>query len=215
VLEKTQQFHNKYNPQNPEKMAAQVLLVVDEELSFWDKSYGRLTEKILSNRYPIAKTGSVYDLFLRSDLPEINAQSYQVIWLMGMLRLSPDEEAKIKMWQERGTTVLWTNDKGTSLYFPGKAGQLIPEKFKWSPSELREIWKKAGVHQYIATEDIFYVGRNWLSVHSVAGGDISIQLPYYAQVIDPLTNKVMSDSTKLINIRMDSLSTVLFRVHPL
>lgn len=215
VLEKTQQFHNKYNPQNPEKMAAQVLLVVDEELSFWDKSYGRLTEKILSNRYPIAKTGSVYDLFLRSDLPEINTQPYQVIWLMGLLRLSPEEEAKIKLWQEMGKTVLWTNDKGTSLYYPRKAGQLIPEKFQWSPSELREIWKNAGVHQYIATEDILYVGNNWLSIHSVAGGEKSIQLPYYAQVIDPLTDKVMSDSTKVINIKMDSLSTVLYRIHPL
>lgn len=192
-----------------------VLVIVDEELSFWDKSYGRLTEKILSNRYPIAKTGSSYDLYLRTDIQEIAFSQYQVIWLMGLLQLTDKETALIKKLQKLGKTVLWTNDKGTTLNLPGKTDNFLPEKLQWKPSELKKIWAEAGVHQYITSEDIIYVGRNWLSLHSIDGGEKIIQLPYFARVIDPFTNKVMADSTNQITIKMDVMSTVLYRVHPL
>jgi len=214
VLEKTQQLQQQYPPKNPEKMNPSVLVIVDEELSFWDKSYGSLTEKILSNRYPLAKTGSGYALFLRTDLQSIADARYQAVWLMGLLQLSTEEKEKIKSWENMGKTVLWTNDKGTTLNRPGKAPQFLAEKWQWSPTELREIWKEAGVHQYITTEDICYTGRNWLSLHSVDGGEKTIHLPFYAQVIDPLENKVLSDSTNQIQINMDPISTVLFRVNP-
>tara|TARA_R110002111_G_scaffold97804_8_gene151094 strand:+ start:3881 stop:5869 length:1989 start_codon:yes stop_codon:yes gene_type:complete len=214
VLEKTQQFHQDYPSENPEIMKPSVLVIVDEELSFWDKSYGRLAEKILSNRYPIAKTGSAYDLYLRTDLQEIAHSQYQVIWLMGLLQLTDKETALIKRWQKMGKTVMWTSNKGTKLNYPEKAAEFLPGKLQWKPSELKKIWTEAGVHQYISSEDICYVGRNWLSLHSVDGGEKNIQLPYYAQVIDPLTNKVLSDSTNQINIKMDAISTVIFRVNP-
>ena len=215
VLEKTQQFHQDFPSKNPEKMKPGVLVIVDEELSFWDKSYGRLTEKILSNRYPIAKTGSSYDLYLRTDIQEIAFSQYQVIWLMGLLQLTDKETALIKKLQKLGKTVLWTNDKGTTLNLPGKTDNFLPEKLQWKPSELKKIWAEAGVHQYITSEDIIYVGRNWLSLHSIDGGEKIIQLPYFARVIDPFTNKVMADSTNQITIKMDVMSTVLYRVHPL
>ena len=214
VLEKTQKFHQDYPSKNPEKMKPSVLVIVDEELSFWDKSYGRLAEKILSNRYPIAKTGSAYDLYLRTDLQEIAHSQYQVIWLMGLLHLTDKETALIKRWQKMGKTVMWTSNKGTKLNYPEKAAEFLPGKLQWKPSELKKIWTEAGVHQYISSEDICYVGRNWLSIHSVDGGEKNIQLPYFAQVIDPITNKVLSDSTNQIQIKMDAKSTVIFRVNP-
>ncbi|NOX65884.1 MAG: hypothetical protein GXO85_08810, partial [Chlorobi bacterium] len=106
VIEKTQQFYTKFHPQNKDKMRSQVCVIVDEELSFWDASYGKLTNEILSNRYPLAKTGAPYDLFLRTDLDNISTTQYKVIWLMGLLKLQKNEILKIEKWRQQGITVL-------------------------------------------------------------------------------------------------------------
>jgi beta-galactosidase len=214
VLARTQQISRNYPPKNPNTMRPSVLVIVDEELSFWDKSYGQLAGKILSNKYPIAKTGSNYDLFLRTDLEKIQDAHHKVIWLMGLLRLSSGEKEKIRHWQKTGKTVLWTNAKGTALYVPGKEQQFMAGKLKWTPSELGKIWDEAGVHRYVTTEDICYAGRNWLSLHTLEGGEKSIRLPFYAQVIDPLENKILSDSTNQIHFKIAPGTTRIFRINP-
>lgn len=214
VIEKTQQFYTEYTPNNEMKMQSQVCVIVDEELSFWDASYGRLSGEILSNQYPLAKTGAPYDLFLRTDLDTIPTSQYQVIWIMGVLNLKKEELTMLHEWQGQGITVLWTNDKGTTVYKKGEKALVMHEKFKWSDLELRDIWEAAGVHLYIDTNDVFYIGRNWMCIHTITGGYRNINLPFYAQVIDPITNKVVSDSTNLVSINLNPRSTTLLRINP-
>ncbi|MCM4151028.1 hypothetical protein DHD05_05430 [Arenibacter sp. N53] len=215
VLEKTQELHTLFPPSIGEKMKSQVGVVVDEEISFWDPTYGQLTENILSNRYPLAKTGTSYDLFLRTDLKSMPTAQYKVVWLMGVLELNSIEEASIKKWTEQGITVLWTNGKGTIIFDPNGGELFLDGKLKWSASELGATWDKAGVHRYIDTEDVFYIGRNWMGIHTIEGGERTINFPFNAQVIDPLENKILHDSTRQFKLTLKPKSTVLLRVNPL
>lgn len=214
VIEKTQQYHIMYPQQIGEKMQSQVLVIVDEELSFWDASLGRLSENILSNRFPLAKTGAPHDLYLRTDLDAIPTDQYKVIWLMGILDLKDEEIIYIYNWRNQGITVLWTNGNGTKIYEKTDREFFFSEKFKWSDAQLRELWKRAGVHLYIDTDDVLYIGRNWLSIHTVIGGDRTIRFPFHAQVIDPLKEKVIEDYTNSLKINIAPKSTTLFRIDP-
>jgi beta-galactosidase len=189
-------------------------VIVDEELSFWDPTYGHLTENILSNRYPLAKTGNSYDLFLRTDLESMPTSQYKVVWLMGLLELNSKEEARIKKWTKQGVTVLWTNGKGTSILRPNGDQLFMDNKFKWTASELGELWERAGVHRYIKTDDVFYIGRNWMGIHTINGGERIIDFPYMAQIIDPIKNEIMADSTRQLQLIMKPKSTLLLRVNP-
>ncbi len=213
VIEKTQQFYTEFHPQNKDKMQSQVCVIVDEELSFWDASYGKLTNEILSNRYPLAKTGAPYDLFLRTDLENISTNQYKVIWLMGLLKLKKDEILKIEKWRQQGITVLWTDGYGTKIYYQDDE-ELRNKKIKWTASELRNVWKKAGVHFYIETDDVLYIGNNWLSIHTVEGGKRTIKFPYLAQVVEPQNQEIIADSTNKFDINLKPRSTILLRINP-
>lgn len=215
VLEKTQQLYTIFSPSTGEDMKSQVGVFVDEELSFWDPTYGKLTENILSNRYPLAKTGSSYDLFLRSDMPRMPITQYKVVWLMGFLELSAKEEVSIKKMTKQGLTVLWTNGRGTHIYHPKESQIFMDGKFNWSAKELGALWDKAEVHRYLDTEDVFYIGRNWMGIHTIKGGDLTIKLPFKAEVIDPLGNEILFDSTRTFELKLEPKSTKILRINPL
>lgn len=213
VIKKTNQFFTKY-PQNIGlDMQPEVCVIVDEQLHFWDASYGELTEQILSNRYPLARTGAPHDLFLRTDIENILTDQYKVIWLMGFLDLNDKEKQKINQWQKQGITVLWTDGNGTHKFSAAKSDYI--DNFKqFTDSQLRDIFKNAGVHIYIDSGDLFYIGRNWLCIHSVFGGNKKINLPFSAEVINAKNDKKYSDLTNIIEIDMTAKSTLLFRVNP-
>ncbi len=214
VLEKTQELHLKFPTKDKDKMRPEVCVIVDEELSFWDASYGKLTNAVLSNRYPLAKTGTSHDLFLRTDVDVLSMKQYKVIWLMGLLELEDKERIKLKKWREEGITVLWTSAKGTKIYYSNGQEPFMPEKIKWSDKELRSLWKETGVHLYIDDKDVFYIDHNWMCIHTIDGGEKEIRFPFCAQVLDPLKSKILADSTKVIKLNLEPRSTTLLRVNP-
>ena len=214
VLKKTQQYFTEYPPQADNFMHPQVCVIVDEELSFWDASYGRLTENILSNRYSLGKTGAPYDLYLRTDLNAVSTCEYRVIWLMGMLELTEEETHKIEAWQQQGITVLWTDGTGTRIYRLSDEVTYLQGRFNWTDLQLRELWKVSGVHIYLDADDVFYIGRKWMCIHTVMGGDRVVEFPFYTEVIDPLKQQIVADSTNVIEISLPPKSTTLLRINP-
>ncbi|WP_158285071.1 beta-galactosidase [Arenibacter aquaticus] len=215
VLDKTQQLYTRFPPSSGEKMKSQVGVIVDEELSFWDPTYGHLTENLISNRYPLAKTGNSYDLFLRTDLERMSTSQYKLVWLLGLLELHSEEETRIQRLTKQGVTVLWTNGKGTNIFRPNRDQLFLEGKLKWTASELGELWEGAGVHRYIETQDVFYIGRNWMGIHTIKGGKKNITFPFKAQIIDPIKNEILTDSSSQLELVMDPKSTILLRVNPL
>ena len=215
VLKKTQQYHNKYPSREEPMTESQVCVMVDEELSFWDASTGSLTNEILSNRYSLGKTGAPYDLYLRSDFDSLSNTKYKVIWLMGILELKEEELSRVEAWRKQGITVLWTDGNGTSIFKGSEAVSRVDGKLKWQASQLRELWKEAGVHIYLDSDDVLYIGRGWLCVHTVNGGEKVVTLPCYAQVTDPSTGQIISESSKQIELNLDPGSTTLYKVDPI
>ena len=94
-----------------------------------------------------------------------------------------------------------------------EARRLAMEKFTWSDLQLRELWKEAGIHIYLDTDDVLYIGRKWMCIHTVQGGDRVVRFPFYAQVIDPLKQQIVEDSTNVLQIRLAPKSTTLFRIN--
>jgi beta-galactosidase len=214
VIEKTNQFFTKFPQDTGLEMRPEVCVFVDEQLHFLDASYGTLTEKILSNRYPLAKTGTPHDLFLRTDMERITAQQYKIIWLMGFLELTEEETVRIQNWQDDGITVMWT-DKGGTHILKNNNDDYKRNVISISDSQLRKVFEDAGVHIYIQSGDVFYIGRNWLCIHTILGGEKTINLPFPAKVTDPLDEKIISESTKTIKINMAPKSTLILRLNPL
>lgn len=210
VLQHTQELYTKYPYAENNTMPAQVCVFVDEELSFYDTSFGSLTSKILNNRSTLAKTGAPYDLFLRSDIDTAPLDSYRVIWLMGVLELSESEHSLIDAWRKSGKTVLWTNGDSTKIFTPERETTL--DQLAFNAEELQGMWKNAGVFIYLDTNDVFYAGRSWLSIHSIAGGKKTIRLPFAANIYDPVRHHLLSESEREVVIDMPGNSTVLLRV---
>lgn len=214
VLQKTSQFYTQYSPHNAEKMRSQVAVFVDEELCFWDASGGRLAENILSNRYPLAKTGAPYNLFLRLDFAALPPNQYKVIWLLGVPELEKKEFIQIEKWRQQGITVMWTDLNGTSIYKNSETKKYYKNKFKWSALQLQDIWELAGVHIYCESNDVFYIGNNWLCIHTVLGGDRTIKFPFATEVISPVRKQIMADSTHSITFNLTANSTTILRINP-
>jgi beta-galactosidase len=212
ILKKTQDYSILYPAVEEEKMQSQVCIIVDEELCFRDASYGKLTENILSNRFSLAKCGAPYDLFLRNDLNKIPIKQYKVIWLMGLLELDEEESLTVKKYLELGTTVVWTNGNDTRIYNRNNEDIYFKDKVRWSESQLRELWKRAGVHIYIETDDVLYAGHNWICIHTVNGGTRTLRFPFLTRVIDPDTKATVADSAKSVEINLMPKSTVLLRL---
>ena len=214
VLAKGQTLYEEFPSKVEVKMQPQVCVIVDEDLCFWDASYGKLASSILINRYPLAKTGAPYDLFLRTDLDKIDLSHYRVIWLMGVVQLNSKELQKIKEWRKNGVMVLYTNETGTNVDDIFGRESFYKGKLSWSETELRKLWKDAGVHIYLDTDDVFYIGRSWLCIHTTSGGKREIKLPFYAKVMNPLNHQSLADSTNSIEINLAPKSTTLLRVMP-
>ncbi|HBE41783.1 MAG TPA: hypothetical protein DDW27_11375 [Bacteroidales bacterium] len=211
VIGKTLDLYNSYPQSDGGKMKPQVCVVYDEHLCFLDASNGSLTEQILSNRYPLGKTGTSYDLLLRPDLNKIPTDQYKAVWLLGLTDLSEDEMLLIKKLRESGTTVLLTDKGGTNI-IRGNQDVFVKDKITWTDSQLRKIFENAGVHVYIKSGDVFYAGRSWLCIHTIAGGERTISLPFMARVINPVENTVLSEKTDELKVNFESKSTLLLRL---
>jgi beta-galactosidase len=214
VLRDTQQLWQRYPPRIVPEMQAQVGVVVDEELCFHDAGFGRLTEQILSNRYPLARTGAPYNLYLRQDLGALDLQRYRLLWLLGVPDLRTTESQRLAAARQAGLSILWTDTQGTQVHGPNNAKQTMPGKFRWTSAELRTLWRRAGVHLYSDADDVLYAGRGWLCLHSATGGKRQIRPPFTAQVTNPITQRVLYPATSSFPVDLPKNSTVLLRIVP-
>ncbi len=214
VLERSKDMYSSFPQDDGEKMHPEVGIICDEELCFLDASYGPLTEQILSNRYPLGKTGAPYDLYLRTDIKNIPPDKYKVIWLLGFPGITDDESDQVIKWLQKGITVITTNSDGTSINGAGEK-VFIKDKISWTDSQLRNVFGNAGVHIYSDAGDVLCAGRNWICIHTVAGGPRTIRLPFMAKITDAVSNKILSRKTDNVRIDINSKSTILLRIDPL
>ncbi len=208
VLKDTQTLWQMTAAEPDTHLQSQICVLVDEELAFYDASYGKLAGEILANRSALGKTGAPYDLYLISDWDRLPKSQYRLIWLLGVPELSAQERISFS---ERDAMVIWTNTTTTRVLAP-EPGPVM-ERVRFTPETLRQWIKQAGVHSYLYSEDVLYAGNGWLSVHTIAGGEREIRLPFTASVKAPLQNKVISDSCEQFSIDLPANSSTILRVN--
>ena len=212
VIASGQRFFERYPDEAFPAMAPQVAVVVDEKLGAMDASFGGLTSRLTHNRYALGKTGAPYDFYLREDLDAVKAGDYQVVWYLGLLALTDDEQSYLDDAAEQDTWVVWTDGSQSTIYQPDGQVHRRDAKIQWSASELGELFERAGVHRYLkGGQDVLYAGRGWIRLHSAEGGDKLVKLPFNATVIDPLVETVVANGDAF-EVTMEAKSTRLFKL---
>ncbi|MEC3880059.1 hypothetical protein [Parapedobacter sp. 10938] len=212
ILAAGQRFFERYPDEAFPAMAPRVAVVVDEKLGAMDASFGALTGGLLHNRYALGKTGVPYDLYLREDLDAVKDGGYQVVWYLGLLSLTEEERSFLDEAASRDIWMIWTDGYESTVYQSDDGVDHMDAKIQWSASELGDLFGKAGVHRYLeGGKDVLYAGRGWICLHSVAGGDKLINLPFSATIIDPIADAVITDGDSF-KVAMDANSTRLFKL---
>jgi len=90
-----------------------------------------------------------------------------------------------------------------SLYI---ASPIIPPRFYIN------LFRYAGVHVYLDTEDIVLVNRSYLAINASSDGIRHISLPREKRVLDAFNGRLISPSTKEITCKMRFGETRIFRL---
>ncbi len=198
---------------DPPQMRAQICVVIDETANFRDRSQGQMAQKIFRHRYAMARIGSPCAVILSSDMVELEPESYRCIWMLGArpntAKLAREAEhlcgapGKVMITDEFGTR---SADGNTTLSLDAELSETI--------DAMRSMAKAAGVHVYLETSDILYVGLGWLGVHAAEAGEKVIRLPVGVQVKDVIHDRYVADVAAEIRLNLKQHETALFRVEP-
>jgi beta-galactosidase len=214
VLRRSQELGREAAACGAPRMERQVCVIVDETLCFWDASFGALTREIIDNRLELPKAGAPHDLYLRTDWDRVPWEQYRVVWLLGFRELSAREQLRRTRLSEQGAAVLWTGLGGTDALLPSGDTVSHDGKVRFSASELRALYGPAGVHLYLAEEDILYAGHGWVGIHSETGGRRVVRLPFTADVTDAFANEAVAMATRSVTLLLPPRSTTLLRIIP-
>lgn len=78
---------------------------------------------------------------------------------------------------------------------------------------LRNIFKFAGIHSYINSDDIIYVNKSYFTIHTKNGGTKKINLTRkYSSVKELFSNKTIGSNLSSFEIEMKPSSTMLFNM---
>jgi len=212
IIASGQRFFERYPDEAFPAMAPKVAVIVDEKLGAMDASFGKLTGNLLRNRYALGKIGAPYDLYLREDLDAVKAGQYQVVWYMGLLSLTDEEQSFLEEATRQGAWMVWTDGVRSTVYQPDGEVQRMDAKIQWDAPEISELLGRAGVHRYLeGGTDVLYAGRGWICLHTADGGDKLIKLPFRAKVIDPDSEAVIATGDSF-EVSMKAKSTRIFRL---
>jgi len=78
-----------------------------------------------------------------------------------------------------------------------------------SASELRELFREAGVHVYLDSDDPLLVGGGYLAVHAAADGEKLLQSPSPVDWLDVRTGQRLARATDRLSVRLSRGQTLL------
>ena len=80
--------------------------------------------------------------------------------------------------------------------------------------EVREFYRKSGVHLYLETNDVVWMGNGYLGVHAATEGTKTVKLPSVMRV-KPLFGSAQEEAlTDTVTVELATFGTALFAVSP-
>ena len=190
TLQKTWPRHE--HSEDARKLLPNTLCVIlDERLIEEDASFGTLCNPIFRNRFALSHCGRPYMIYLRNDLPLLDLKETPLLWLLGCRNLSESEQALLDVYTENAGAVMHTDDKATRL-ITAKNKQPAPVlPLTLTVADLRAVLCETGVHCWLESDDVFYMGRGFMAVHAAVAGNKQIKLPgkFKYEQISPAENK--------------------------
>jgi len=109
-----------------------------------------------------------------------------------------------------------------AFYNDGRCGLAIKKHENWTsvwcgvPSLpipfIREVCKDAGVHVYSESDDAFYAGRGYVTLHAKESGEKTIALPGKYSVEEILGGDFIADETDTLTFQLKQFETKCFRI---
>jgi len=187
-------------------------VILDERLAEYDASFGALTRPLFENHYALAKCGRPYRVYLRDDLQALNLAGVRFLWMLGMETLTPAEDGLLQGLAHDGCAVLHTGFAATRR-LPGRDGLAGgPWGAKLTPRELRAIIDGAGLHSYLETDDVLYVGRGFVAIHAAEAGEKVLRLPRRGRLTQVLPERQELGVSDRFRVPMAQFETRLFRI---
>lgn len=190
-----------------------VCVITDERLADYDASYGYLCRPILANRDAIATCGRPSVAYLRTDFERLDLSHAPCLWLLGFGTLTASERELAARCAVAGTVVLHTDFTTTRRL--DASGTAMPDEDlgqTLSATALRTVLDDAGIHAYLETPDVLYVGQGYLAIHAAAAGEKVVRLPHAATICQVLPSVSDPFSGDTFACNMAQHETRIFRV---
>ncbi len=150
--------------------------------SFWAQN---------SIRNDLGNSGLSYDLYLLDDF-KARYKDYKAIIFPAAISSKELLEAK-KLCDAAGIPMLCAD----------------LEKWEFSPAELRDFARSAGVHIFCDSDDVICFGNSLLSIHTASAGEKKIRLPKAATIKNVCSNKAPFRADE-ITVKMKKHQTLIF-----
>lgn len=187
-------------------------LFTDERIAEYDASFGTLCNIFGGNSEALMACGRPWRLYLRNDLPHLDLSQTRCVWMLDSLELTAKEEEKLRNCARGGALVLHTSTDQTRKFAEPEERWTEIGSTALEPDRLRELLDEAGIHCYIKTKDILYVGGGYLAVHAATAGEKEICLPRKFKTEQLLPERTVPQQGCLIRQTMRTHETLLLRL---
>lgn len=89
-----------------------------------------------------------------------------------------------------------------------------PVRTEPSVEEIFDFYKSAGVHTYIDTDDVIYVGGGYLGIHAKTGGEKTVRLPRSCHIKTVLGATRIDTVSNTLTLTLGEFETALFSITP-
>ena len=184
----------------------------------------------------LCRTGAPFDFYVSADLESDVMEHYKVIFCLDGLALNEKERQRLHELQNSNRTFLWFHDAGAIVdgkrsldnsreltgldmdetvssspvkhEFPGWTSIDLGEPTV--PAEtLRDIFRKAGCHIYLESDDVFSASDSALMIHAASDGEKRITLPESCRVTNIVSGEILN-GVQCFTIGMKFGETALF-----
>ena len=166
---------------------------------------GSVTELLYRKQVgEFCRAGAPFDWYLAEDLDAVVKGNAKVVVFLDCQYLSDEQYALALKLKEQGRTLVFFHAPAyasqTALSWDRvkrlTGGETYAELKMKSASELRDIYKAAGVHVYTDSDVVLSANSAWLMLHTREAGDYKIALPRKVRKITEITTeKVVSENS--------------------